>query len=387
MNASPNAAPRVDYLLTLANVGTNVPWRQLLETARGRAVQMDRLGFDGVWLGEHHFDLDSTDACPNPVMLAADLAARTERLRLCMGAVTLTTWHPLRLAEDLAMLDHFCDGRLDVAFSRGILPTEINNLNPDADRANPERSKAIFAENLEIIKRAWGSEKFNWNGNRYTIPQPGLKYRPAPSAPRREGFANENGDLINLSLVPRPLQQPMPRLWATTEGVDGFSGAARMGIGGITWYPTGRHLTEMLEAYRSARAEVEGTMPALGEHCALLRMAFVAPTDAEARELYETGLTEHVEFINTVRGKGVWFDTGENPDDPIHAGVKPFDLLMERDHLLVGSPDTVAARMRRMMSTHGIRHWLVSMGMSGIDPKAVNRSLELFAKEVIPSLK
>lgn len=387
MTDSSSGAPRVDYLMTLANVGKNLPWRQLLDVARNRAAQMDRLGFDGIWLGEHHFDLDSTDACPNPVMLAADLASKTERIRLCMGAVTLTTWHPLRLAEDLAMLDHFCDGRLDIAFSRGILPNEINNLNPAADRANPQQSKAIFAENLEIIKRAWGNEKFSWKGERYTIPHPGLKYTPAPSAPRREGYANEKGELINLSLVPRPFQQPMPRLWSTTEGVDGFTGAAKMGIGGITWYPTGRQLMEMLEAYRNTRTEIDGITPAIGEHCALLRMAFIAPTDAEARDLYEDALTKHFNFIKMVRGKGVWFDTGEDPNDPIHDDVKPFDLLMERDHLLVGSPDTVAKRMCRMTKSHGINHWLVGMGMSGIDPNKVNRSIDLFAKEVLPSLK
>ena len=73
-----------------------------------------------------------------------------------MGAVTLTTWHPLRLAEDLAMLDHFCNGRLDIGLSRGILPIEIINLNPDADRSNPARSQAIFAENLEISETRLG---------------------------------------------------------------------------------------------------------------------------------------------------------------------------------------------------------------------------------------
>jgi alkanesulfonate monooxygenase SsuD/methylene tetrahydromethanopterin reductase-like flavin-dependent oxidoreductase (luciferase family) len=379
--------PRVDVVLTLNNVGGHKTWAELLEYARRRAQMLDGLGFDGVWIGEHHFDTDSTDACPNPVLLAADLAARTERLRMCMGAVTLTTWHPLRLAEDLAMLDHFCNGRLDIGLSRGILPIEIINLNPDADRSNPTRSQGIFAENLEILRRAWGEEKFSWQGQHYTIPVPGIRYQQHPGVSIREGYADENGNLIKLSVVPRPLQTPMPRLWAVTNFPAGFVSAAKAGLGGIAWYPSGKRLLNMLEAHRTETAKLTRVTPPLGTNCAILRETFIAPTDAEARTLFEPGLNNLYAFIATVRGKAVWFDEGEDPNDSKFANSKAFDLLMERDHLLVGSPESVTERMLHLEKTHGIQHWLLE-GMDGGSTSEAHRlrSLELMAKEVMPAL-
>ena len=127
---------KLDLLYALTNRSGELSWHEVLEVTRRHAVMADELGYDRIWLGEHHFDVDGTDASPNPIMLATDLAARTSRIRFGMAAVSLTLWHPLRVAEDLAILDHFSDGRLDVAFGRGILPIEVMNLNPEANRWN-----------------------------------------------------------------------------------------------------------------------------------------------------------------------------------------------------------------------------------------------------------
>lgn len=372
--------------MPLSNFGGQRSWGELLEMGRERAQLADMLGYSGIWLGEHHFEMDGSDVCPNPVMLGADLAARTERVRICMGAVSLTLWHPLRVAEDLAMLDHFCGGRLDVALSRGIINFEIVNMNPDADRRNPAQSKAVFSENLAILRRAWTQKCFNWHGDRYTFPQAGFQHHPRPGAPPPEGYVNERGEIVSLSVVPRPVQSPMPGLWATTEGIDGFAGAAEAALGAITWYPTGERLRQTFDAYRQAAARRTGVAPALGENCALLRMALIAPSDAEAREIAELPLTNWYHYINTVRGSAVWLDVGEDPQDERIVRLKPFDLMMERDHLLVGAPESVAERMRRLGRTHGVEHWLVNHGVPGIPRDATDRSIELFAREVIPAL-
>lgn len=379
--------PRVDITLALSNREARPDWGDLLERARRRTQLADRLGFGGVWLGEHHFDHDGSDVSPNPIMLGADLAARTEQIRMCMGAVSLTLWHPVRVAEDLAMLDHFSNGRLDVAFARGILPYEIVNINPDANRKNPEKSKAIFRENLEIVRRAWGMDKFNWQGERYTLPQPGLKYGSAPGAPPRVGYTNAQGEMINISVVPRPRQKPMPRIWSTTENIEGFVEAASSSLGAITWYPTGRRLHEMFAAYQKARAEKTGTAPPLGDGLALLRYGLVARTDAEARALIEPALNDYYRFICSVRGRGVWLDSDDDPEDPRLAEMKPFDLMIARDHLMVGSPQSVAERMLRMMKSHGVAHWLINLAMPGLPSDVAERSIELFGREVLPALR
>jgi alkanesulfonate monooxygenase SsuD/methylene tetrahydromethanopterin reductase-like flavin-dependent oxidoreductase (luciferase family) len=87
--------------------------------------------------------------------------------------------------------------------------------------------------NLEILRRAWGEEKFSWQGEHYTIPVPGIRYQQHPGVSIREGYADENGNLIKLSVVPRPVQTPMPRLWAVTNFPEGFVSAAKAGLGGI----------------------------------------------------------------------------------------------------------------------------------------------------------
>src|SRR6478735_6177973 len=107
---------KIDLLYALTNRTREMSWNEVLQAARHHAQLADELGFDRIWLGEHHFDTDGTDAGPNPIMWASDPAARTNRIRLGMAAVSITLWHPIRVAEDLALLDQFSDGRLDVAF-------------------------------------------------------------------------------------------------------------------------------------------------------------------------------------------------------------------------------------------------------------------------------
>jgi alkanesulfonate monooxygenase SsuD/methylene tetrahydromethanopterin reductase-like flavin-dependent oxidoreductase (luciferase family) len=370
---------RFDLFYTLSNRGNARPWRELVDVARRRAELADELGLDGIWVGEHHFDADGVDQVPNPVMLAADLAARTSRLRLGMAAVTLPLWHPVRLAEDLAMLDQFSDGRVEVAFSRGILPGEILNLNPDADRANEEQSRAIFAENLEIVKRAWTTDPFRWHGERYRIPWPGIKW-PGKAYERHH---DENGELAALRIIPTPLQ-PLPPLYAVSENEKGFRLAAQQGLGAITAFPTGRVLARMRDAYLE-EAERVG-LPPEQRRSAISKGCCVADSDAEARRLTERGTIERFELIKRVRGLQAWLDEGEDPDDPRLQAMNGYDLMLERDHLMHGSPASVTARMIRLHETQGIDHFL--LGGSGLlDDEAAERSLRLLAEEVVPAVR
>ncbi|MGR3311794.1 LLM class flavin-dependent oxidoreductase [Roseovarius indicus] len=379
---------RFDMLVTLSNINGTKSWPQLLNETRRRVQDLERLGFDAAWFGEHHFDIYSTDACPNPVMLATDLAARTKTLRLCMGAVTLTTWHPLRLAEDLAMLDHFSNGRLEVGFSRGIIPFEIVNINPDADRTKPEVSKAIFAENLEIIKRAWTQEKFDWDGERHQFPKPGIKYHPNPETPTLDGVTDSDGNWNKMMLVPRPLQEPTPPMWATSETIEGFVNAAEAGLGGITLFPNGRKLMKLLEAYQEARRCVTGVLPPLGANCALARKVFVAPTDEEARRIYKPIAEKRLEVYTKVRGLGVFLDEGEDENDPKFQNMSAFDLLFDRGHLFVGSPETVTNKIVEMSKEFGIRHWLFGGDAdAAITSEDSQRSLEMMGNEVLPAAR
>jgi alkanesulfonate monooxygenase SsuD/methylene tetrahydromethanopterin reductase-like flavin-dependent oxidoreductase (luciferase family) len=360
---------RFDLIHFLPNPGRTRPWGALLDEARARTELADELGFDGLWLGEHHFDAEGTDQLPNPVMLAADLAARTSRIRLGMSAVTLPLWHPIRLAEDLAMLDHFSGGRLDVAFSRGILAGEILNLNADADRGNEAQSRAIFAEHLEIVKRAWTQDPFSWHGERYDVPHPESRW-PGKAY---KSYHGDDGTLKGLVVLPQPLQAGGPPLWAVTQQEEGFRQAARDGMGVITSHPTGRRLAGLNSAYREEGGPTAGAI--------VVRDVMVAETADAARAAMEPAVTERFELIRRVRGLGAWLDLAEDPEDPRLQAMSGFDILMERDYLMCGTPDEVAERMIRVAREQGIEHWMLSTSSND------EASLRLLAEEVLPAVR
>ncbi|MFF1690224.1 MULTISPECIES: LLM class flavin-dependent oxidoreductase [unclassified Streptomyces] len=372
---------RVDILHSFSNSGNVRPWRDVLEQARRRIKLADELGLDGFWLGEHHFDHAGIDQSPNPAMLMADLASRTSRIRIGIAAIILPLWHPVRLAEDLAMLDHMTDGRLDVALSRGILQAEIINLNAEADRADDELSKEIFTERLDILRAAWTNETFSWSSERFQIPHPDTKW-PGVS----EKYTDENGRVTSLSIIPRPVQPGGPPLFSVTDTVGGFVGAARQGLNVITWFPTRGVLDGLNSAYQAELDRAETPNPALARSSAILRGCLIAPTDAEARDLTEAQVDENFAFIDKVRGLKIWLDQGEDPDDPSIRAQKPFDLLFERDHLLIGSPETVAEKMIQIARTQNVDHWLLS-NYRDEDDAYVDRSLHLLATEVLPKVR
>ena len=378
----------IDLLYALTNRSGKMDWHEVMQTTRRHAVMADELGYDRIWLGEHHFDADGTDASPNPIMLATDLAARTERIRMGMAAVSLTLWHPLRVAEDLAILDHFSEGRLDVAFGRGILPIEVMNLNPKAGRwQGQDESRAIFDEHLAIVRGIWTENPWRYSGERYTFPEPNTRFIHSPGAPMPEGWVGEDGNLVAMGMIPQPFQKPTPPQFAVTETMTGFRHAGRNGLRPITWYPTGGVLRGLFEAYQQEVAVLTGATPPLGQGCGVLRMALLHENPDKARELAEPGITEFFRFLTRVRGIGVWLDEGEDPADPRFTEMNPWDLLTERNHILVGTPDMVTEKLSAMTKSHGVQNWLLQFGTPGVANEDVDRSLRLFAAHVMPELR
>src|SRR5262249_26347360 len=152
------------------------------------------------------------------------------------------------------------------AFSRGILDGEIMNLNPAADRKNEEQSRAIFAENLEMVRTAWTQDPFSWHSERFEIPYPGSKW-PMKAY---ESYHDADGFLTGLAVIPQPFQQPMPPLYAVTQHTEGFQTSARQGLGVITSHPTGQRLRDLNAAYQEVADEV-GWPPHVGRTCAVVR--------------------------------------------------------------------------------------------------------------------
>src|SRR4030088_1494198 len=123
---------------------------------------MDRTGYDAVWLAEHHFS--SFSVCPSVHMIGTLAAARTKRLRIGTGVSLAAFYHPLRLAEEVALLDIFSGGRVNWGAGRGFDKTEFR-----AFGVTPEESAERFQESVEIVLKAWSNERLTHHGRYYNL--------------------------------------------------------------------------------------------------------------------------------------------------------------------------------------------------------------------------
>jgi alkanesulfonate monooxygenase SsuD/methylene tetrahydromethanopterin reductase-like flavin-dependent oxidoreductase (luciferase family) len=371
---------RFDYMVNVWAHGRDVPYRDLIGEYVEQVQAAERAGFSGVWVGEHHFQDEGFDVLPNPVLLASHLAAHTTRIRVGLGALTLPSWHPLRAAEDVASLDHFSDGRVDCAFSRGIDPRDIMHLNPAGDRSDEQRSLGLFDESLTVVKRAWTEQGLHFEGEHVRVPYPGLKVRTMPWHDRDPVCVSNDGTQVALKVVPKPLQNPHPPLFLVSESPGGVGLAARHDMGVITWLPSGPRLRKLLDVFVEANAG-EGRSLERGERTALLRPCFVAPTMEEARARTAVAVARMAgAMTGGPRGRAA-FATG--PDD-VDDSSDIFDYLLARDHLLIGTPDSVGEQIARLRDDYGIQHVLCWLPFYGVEHADALRATEMFASEVAP---
>ncbi len=143
----------------------------------------DQLGYESIWTAEHHFQNHGFEIVPNVLLLNAVLAQHTRRIRLGALIHVLTTWHPIRFAEDYAMADVLCGGRILCGLGRGTEERESNvfgvNVGYDGD-ADDVHNREVFEEQVEIFKAATSNERFAYRGKYYTIPPEGLTFRAEP---------------------------------------------------------------------------------------------------------------------------------------------------------------------------------------------------------------
>ena len=369
------------YFNPLFNPDWQRDYLQLLRDLREEAILADELGYDTFWLGEHHFGAEGMDTLPNPLLVAADLACRTSRIRLGMLAVIITFWHPLRLAEDIALLDVMTEGRLELGLGRGLRPREAVNLDPKADPTKEDTSRELFGETLAIMKKAWTESYFSYQGPNFTFPVPGIKWDRPLDEPDPKGI--KDGELAKLFLVPKPYQQPYPPLWMMVATEPAFKVAAELGVKGVVWIQTPHRLRERLEVYAQTRSAVEGRTFEVGEDVAWLRNIYVAPTMEEARRDCEQGMVNCFRYLAGYRPLSFFMEKGEEvtPDMQLD-----WDFLSKR-MLVTGTPTHVAEQLNKMREITGIEHFIAITDVGWIPHEKVMRSIELFATEVVPLLE
>ncbi|MCP4767591.1 MAG: LLM class flavin-dependent oxidoreductase [Gammaproteobacteria bacterium] len=360
------------------------PYTQVLDEVRDIAVHCDGNHWDSFWLTEHHLNHEGMDACPNPLMLGADIAARTEQIRIGQAANIITFWNPIRVAEDIAMLDQMSGGRVECGVGRGVYGREAIHMNADADLTDQAKNFRLFDESLTIMKKAWTQELFSHDGEFYQYPAADFTWQHDMSPANPELVDMETSQLKQIGLTPRPLQQPHPPLWQVVDGHRSIDWAGRNGLNAIMWIPTVKALKERFEVFRAARSEAEGRDVPLGEGISLVRDMFVADSMDEARELAGEGIITYLSWIAHWRGLGNHMDPGEElPETPGKLDLLTYEFLHPRN-MLFGTPKYVSEKIEELQDELNLQHLQVWSNFPGVPHDKVMNSVKLFTEKVMP---
>src|SRR5713101_7448106 len=232
-----------------------VPLPTVYERALQRIEIMDRSGYDAVWLTEHHFS--DYSVCPSIPVMGAHVAARTKRLRIGAGVTLAAFYHPLRLAEEVALLDILSGGRVNWGAGRGFDQREFKTFDVPM-----EESAARFHEAVEIVVRAWSDERLNYRGKYFNFE--------------------------DVEVLPKPLQRPTPPIWMAAGSTEALAWAASKGHS-VLLGPHASHdeTGKQWEFYRD-QLSAHGHSIA-GREIPTARLLAIAGTDAEAAEVAREG--------------------------------------------------------------------------------------------------
>ena len=366
------------FTTVAASAGEATNAADMLDNLRQQTVLAEELGFEAIWLGEHHFGPYGVGDLPNPILLGADLAARTSKIRIGQMANITPWWHPIRLAEDLSILDNMTRGRIEVGFGRGIWPYEGPQFHPNADPRKDRENRELFRETVEIVRKIWSETYFSHTGPNYTFPADGTVFSHPSIAPDPEW---QDGERVHkLRVTPRPYQTPHPPMWMTVSTDNSVSTAADMGLKACYWQPPAARIRQRMELYAEVRSEREGRPFTLGEDQGVMRSTYVAPTMEEARRDAEAAIMSSFTYNDPFRGRQVFSIPGEELEP---GGKLDWDFLEPRT-LLVGSPDNVSEKIQELQEVCNLGYLLVEFTHPGLPLQKTLKNLENFATKVMP---
>jgi alkanesulfonate monooxygenase SsuD/methylene tetrahydromethanopterin reductase-like flavin-dependent oxidoreductase (luciferase family) len=308
----------------------------------------ERLGFDTVWLAEIHFQKDRS-VLSSPLVIATAIAAKTERIKVGIAVQILPLAHPLRLAEDVATLDHLSKGRLDFGIGRSGLPAHYAGFN-----IPQEQSLDRFQETLEILMKAWTEERFSYEG-RY------FQFR-------------------DVCVIPKPYQKPHPPLRVAATSGETYQ---RVGHEGLPVFVALRtsSISEVERFVHDYRAGWRAAGHVGSGEVGAIVPVYVAATDAQAREEAEESTMHFFHSIGEALMHGPRRDAGARLKAMTYA-----DALEE--FCVYGAPEIVTARLLALRERLGYTMLSVWMNVGGrIVHERVERSLRLFADRVMPHLR
>ena len=362
-------------------------YSEILDNARDIAVYCDKNNWNSIWFTEHHFNHEGMESTPNALMMCTDIAARTKQIRLGQACNVITFWNPLRLAEDIASLDHLSEGRVEVGIGRGVYGREAVHMNVEADLKDQAKNKRLFQETLTIMKKAWTEKFFNHKGEFYTYPSPNFVWQHDMSPPSEEFMNIEKNTLRKISVIPKPYQKPHPPIHQVVDGIRSIEWAAQNGIKIIMWIPTVKALKVKFEAYKNARSESEKRNVSLGEGVTLVRDMFVADSMEEAKEKAGEHMVNYMKWVCHWRGLGNHMDPGEElPETKGKLDLLTYEFLHKRN-MLFGTPDYVIEKIHELKLELNLQNLQVWSNFPGVKHEDCMKSIKMFTEKVMPHFK
>ena len=330
----------------------------------------EELGFDGVVFNEHHYSAYGT--MPSPNLIAAALSQRTKRIKIgVLGNILPLRNHPVRVAEEYAMIDCLSSGRLIAGFVRGIPPEYIWY------GVNPAESRGRFEEAYELIMTAWTEPVWSHHGK----------------------FFN----LTDCAIWPRPVQLPHPPIWIAARSAESVEWCVKRRLPCAQVYQTTGQIEDTFNYYRT-KAQEEG-WKAAPDKFILCRHVYVDDSASKAREFGEPAMR----YFFTVFNRG--FNEAINKgavDQKLTAALMTersfsyfrdgnrerhdfskfdWESLIESGYLITGTPDAVARQIQGQMNQVGADHFMGMFHIGNLAHDKVIHSLNLFQSEVMPRLR
>ena len=329
---------------------------RILGEAVEQAQYAEELGFDSVWLAEHHFC--RYGIVPNAIPMAMYVAARTSKIRIGTGVSVLTFHNPIFLAEETALLDALSGGRLDFGVGRGQVVYEYGNFRVDYD------SRTVrFQEILDIIRGLWTTAGFTYHGKYYQVD--------------------------DLTVAPSPVQEPHPPMYLAVSRTPASVEVAVSRDLPILTSPTtpDEHNLGIVNLYYE-RSAAAGKTP-LVDQMPYFRMVYASEDPRHAIEDPRRAVN-WVFDLNGLRrsltgGSEIYMDMDHwrrtRPEDP-----PSYESYLESTAYF-GTPNQLVTKIERLRDEHDIQYFAASMSYGPMEHSKVMRSMELFATEVMPHFR
>jgi alkanesulfonate monooxygenase SsuD/methylene tetrahydromethanopterin reductase-like flavin-dependent oxidoreductase (luciferase family) len=334
---------------------------EAFQEAFSTAAHAEEWGFDGVWLAERHFaPPESGRAIPSvvasPLIIATAIAAKTTRIRVGTAVLVLPLGHPVRMAEEVATLDHISQGRLDLGIGRSGFPWAYEGYDIPYSE-----SRERFRECFDVMQLAWTQERFSYEGKYYTFR--------------------------DVCLIPKPYQKPHPPLRYAATTRDSFVAMGELGLpifaglGGAAVPELARSIGVYREAWREAGHPGDGDV--------MLRVGIYVAEDQE--RAFSEPQASTMSYYNRIR-QGLLQTArafgGELRAQRAHnLATLTYESALQ-DRLVYGTPDAVANRLQELRDELDLSGILMEPNVGGLmSPELLDNSIRLFGQEVASQLR